>query len=98
MSERCEFNISCYGRGVEGNPVLSEPVEVVITVYKASEFEVALNVKCIYNTGGHGQRCKASHPEIDKIGDGVTCPYSIDVPYAIDKKIIIRGNQVVDEK
>lgn len=49
---------------------------------------ISSHVKCPYNTGGHGQRCKASHPEVDKVGDGVLCPYALDIPYYADGKIL----------
>lgn len=41
-------------------------------------------VKCKYNTGGHGQRCKASHPDTDKVGEGIICPYSFDIFNRLD--------------
>jgi len=93
------FTIPCYGRDFDGNPVLREPVMADVIVSQSTEHSISLNVKCVYNTGGHGQRCKASHPEVDKISEGVNCPYSADVPYALDrKKIIVRGNMVLGDK
>lgn len=83
----CEFIISCYGRDFSGSPALRKPVTVKVCVTQPGEAIISLDVVCQYNTGGHGQRCKASHPNIDKVGDGVSCPYSADIPYAFDKKI-----------
>ena len=92
------FPIQCWGRNADGDPVLNKPVDVELQVFKSSDDTLTVNVKCPYNTGGHGQRCKASHPKVDKLGDGVLCPYSVDLPYAIDKKIIIQGNRVIGIK
>jgi len=41
-------------------------------------------VNCIHNTGGHGDRCKASHPDKDKFGKRIWCPYSFDFPYVLE--------------
>ena len=84
------FPVQCRGRGVSGKEVLAEPVAVKVKVSQArgDERNISLSVECPYNTGGHGQRCKASHPETDKINEDVACAYSIDIPYAIDAKMI----------
>lgn len=85
------FLILCYGRDFTGNNVLSLPVRAKVKVSQpyGNETDILLSVQCEFNTGGHGQRCKASHPGLDKVGDGVLCPYAIDIPYAMDniKKI-----------
>jgi hypothetical protein len=81
------FPIQCFGRNSEGEKVFRLPVQVEVKVSQSSgnETDIFVSVnKCQYNTGGHGQRCKASHPEIDKVGEGVLCPYAIDIPYATD--------------
>lgn len=82
------FPIQCLGRNWLGRTVLSEPVAVKVHVIQScgDEENISLNVECLYNTGGHGQRCKASHPELDKVGDGAGCPYSIDIPYASGRR------------
>ncbi len=84
------FPIECMGRDINGNEVLAEPVEVKVRIYKfLGNNTISSEVECPYNTGGHRQRCKASHPKIDKIllvGEGVGCPYSFDIPYALEKK------------
>lgn len=82
-----EFTISCYGRGFDGSPVLQKPVTVKVCVTQSGKMTISLNVVCQHNTGGHGQRCKASHPNVDKVGDGVSCIYSVDIPFAFDKRI-----------
>ncbi len=81
------FPIKCRGRDLEKKEVLPEPMAVEVSVHQSigDEKNILLSVKCPYNTGGHGQRCKASHPKVDKIGDGIGCPYAIDIPYALDK-------------
>lgn len=80
------FPIQCLGRNGSRKAVLSEPVAVKVHITQScgDEENISLDVECPYNTGGHGQRCKASHPDTDKVGKGVGCPYSVDIPYAFD--------------
>lgn len=80
------FPIQCYGRNRLGETVLSEPVAVKVLVSQScgDEKNILLGVKCQHNTGGHGERCKASHPHTDKVGKGVRCPYSVDIPHVFD--------------
>ena len=81
------YPVECKGRNKTGDEVLATPVSVKVEVYKSRGSNLILSdVECPYNTGGHGQRCKASHPEVDKVGEGVGCPYSFDIPYAIEIK------------
>ena len=82
------YSIECKGRNEKGQEVLSSPVEVNVKILKtAHSNDLSSLVECPYNTGSHGQRCKASHPYVDKVGDGVPCPYSFDIPYAFEKRI-----------
>jgi len=83
-----KFPIQCRGRDALGQEVLLEPVLVLVLVHQhhGDESSIHLNVTCPHNTGGHGQRCKASHPGVDKIGTGVLCPFAVDIPYAFDHK------------
>ena len=81
-----EFPIKCKGRDKNGNEVLEEPIGVIVNISRTTDTSIESDVECPYNTGGHGQRCKASHPEVDKVGEGVRCPYSFDIPYAFEKK------------
>lgn len=97
IRKEATFTILCYGRDFNGSPVLNEPVTADVIVSQSVEYAISLDVKCMYNTGGHRQRCKASHPEVDKIDEGI-CPYAIDIPYALDKKIIVQGNRVLGNK
>ena len=82
------FPILCKGRDIVGNETLKDPVEVEIKIYQSigNNSTISSEVKCPYNTGGHGQRCKASHPEFDKIERSIFCPYSFDLPYALEGK------------
>ncbi len=81
------YPIGCKGRNEVGDEVLDTPVSVNIEIHKGPGSNmISSNVECPYNTGGHGQRCKASHPQVDKIGEGVGCPYSFDIPYALEVK------------
>ncbi len=65
----------------EGNEILSTPERCELEIYQSPDSEMISShiLDCKYNTGGHGDRCKASHPEVDKIGNGVGCPYSFDI-------------------
>lgn len=64
---------------------LPNPVDVQVKVYKSpGSSDIGSAVTCPYNTGAHGERCKASHPEVDKEGEGVTCPYALDIPYTLE--------------
>ena len=81
------YPVECKGRNEIGDEVLATPVNVEVEIYKIRGGNlISSDVECPYNTGGHGQRCKASHPEVDKVGEGVGCPYSFDIPYAIEIK------------
>ncbi len=81
------FPIKCKGRDFDGCEVLTESVEVEVIIYKSPDCNtISSEVQCQYNTGGYGQRCKACHPNVDKMGEGVVCPYSFDIPYALEKK------------
>jgi len=81
-----DFPIECKGRDGKGKEVLPKPVNVTVHIYKSpGSSSITTQVNCPYNTGSHGQRCKASHPDKDKVGDGVICPYSFDIPYALEK-------------
>ncbi len=85
MSREIEFKRKCRGRLADGHFALEEPIDVTVRVSEGGDNTIEMNVRdCPYNTGGHGQRCKASHPDVDKIRDGISCPYSVDVPYGID--------------
>lgn len=82
-----KYPIECRGRNLLRKEVLPEPVLVLVEIFKFSgSNHLSSIVECPYNTGGHGDRCKASHPEVDKKEVGISCPYSFDIPYAIDKQ------------
>ena len=79
------FRIECKGRNVKRQEVLKEPVNVRVEVWGRSNSDtIEINVHCPHNTEGHGQRCKASHPGRDKVGKGIHCAYSLDLPHAMD--------------
>ena len=87
------FPVQCKGRDIAGEEVLETPVDVTVKIYQnaGDTKSISSMVDCPFLTGGHDQRCKASHPSQDKLweGDvveGVTCPYSFDIPYALESK------------
>jgi len=87
-SKEITFEIKCPGRKAPGIPALEKPVDVKVT-FRQSGNSIHGNVECPHNTGGHGQRCKASHPPgIDKVGEGVECPYSLDIPWYSDQELV----------
>lgn len=78
--------LNCKGRGNNGEEVLGKAVLVTIRLSQSPGTRL-ISVgpqDCPYNTGGHGQRCKASHPNHDKVGVGVGCPFSFDFPYVLE--------------
>ena len=79
------FPIECRGRNEKKEEVLETSIEAKVKISKSPGSNILSSiVECQYNTGGHGQRCKASHPEVDKVGEGILCPYAFDIPYAFD--------------
>lgn len=79
------FPFECKGRNVARQEVLTDPIQVKLIICGFEDKKtIAIHVECPHNVGSHGQRCKASHPGQDKVGDGVSCPYSLDLPYAMD--------------
>ena len=81
------YPVLCQGRDRYGHKALEKPIEVSVKIQKSPGCStISSLVDCQYNTGGHGQRCKASHPGVDKKWGGINCPYSFDVPYALEKK------------
>jgi hypothetical protein len=92
-----KFPVTCDGRDKDGNPVLTEPVRVQVCVYNAGENSISISVECPHNVGSHRHRCNASHLGRPKVGDGVPCPYVVYLPYAHNKKFIVRGNMVFDK-
>lgn len=82
------IEIMCVGRGPDGGGVLEKPINVVIKLSrpylkKPNDIEVVPK-NCPFLTGGDPQRCKASHPDEDKVGAGVLCPFSFDWPYVLE--------------
>ncbi len=79
------YPVKCRGRNDLGEEVLKDSVNVEVKIHTSPGSNIiSSNVRCQYNTGGHGQRCKATHPNVDKVGEGIGCPYSLDIPYAMD--------------
>ena len=76
------FPIQCRGIDEQGGKVLEEPIDVKVRIYKSPGCSVisSIVVGCPYNAGAHGERCKASHSDKDKVGNGVNCSYAIDLP------------------
>jgi hypothetical protein len=77
--------LMCCGRTMVGEAALSEPVEVEVVLFRSPDTNMCCSHVngCPHNTGGHGQRCKASHPLVDKEGAGVLCPFAFDYPYVL---------------
>ena len=83
MKERI-VAIQCAGKGFDGKPVLPETIPVLIQIRHGRGGQANTSVEptgCPYNTGSHGERCKAAHPRQDKVGEGVLCPFSFDFPH-----------------
>ncbi len=89
MNRQRLVTLGCRGRDASGKEVLDVPAGVVVDLHRYPEpgsTIIGSVVYCHFNGGGHGQRCKASHPDQDKVGDGVICPFGFDHPY------VTRGN------
>jgi hypothetical protein len=76
---RHRFTFRCHGRDAEGNETLDEPVPVVLEFYQNPlKSSFTSQVQCQFVTGGHAQRCRASHQDYEdcnKHGQKVYCPY-----------------------
>lgn len=49
------FPIECKGRDSKGEEVLDEPVKVIVNIHKSPGISnISSEVKCQYNSGGHG--------------------------------------------
>lgn len=83
------FPIKCRGRNALRGEVFpaNKAIEAKVVIYQPNGIDTSISstVECPHNTGGHGQRCKASHLNKDKVGDGVICPFSFDIPSALDQ-------------
>lgn len=79
------FDIQCRGRDSQGRVALDQPVEAKVWAAQINEEVISLSVDCRHNTGPHGDRCRASHPNTHEIGEGM-CPYAVDFPDAVDFK------------
>ncbi|MFH1588971.1 MAG: hypothetical protein ABIB43_00185 [archaeon] len=78
------YNIKCKGRDKEGKEVLDKAIKVDLNIWKRpGSSDISSSVNCPYNIGGHRDRCNASHPDSFKLDVG--CPYSFDIPYALEK-------------
>ena len=79
------YHVECKGRDSDRKEVLANPENVKVEIYKKKNSNMISSiVECPYSVGAHGHGCRASHPENYK-GD-ILCPYSFDLPYALDKK------------
>lgn len=78
----------CSGRNHLRETVLTTPVsaKVAINLRNDESLTISFNVDCPFNTGGHSQRCKAAHPDQDKFGVEIFCPYTLDIPHVVDNK------------
>ena len=78
VDQVADFGIECLGRNTIQEPVLQEPVNPIVYA-RQRDNSIHIDVHCEYNAGPHGNSCLAS-------GTQATCPYSIDLPYALDSK------------
>jgi hypothetical protein len=74
--------VLCRGCGADDSFALSTPVEVLVKLEKYGALIMSAPDNCPHNAGKLGQRCKASHPDQEKVGDGVLCRFSFDYPDA----------------
>ena len=75
---RSQFNIGCKGRNLNRREVLETPVKAVVVVHQSlGTNSICIDVQCVHSCGSHGGGCKAG-------GGEASCPYSIDLPFALD--------------
>ena len=81
------FPIECKGRNRAGIDVFDSPIKINLRIYKTPDSSIISSdvSECPYNSGSHGHRCRAAVPKnTDKTNEGARCPYSFDIPYALD--------------
>jgi hypothetical protein len=81
------FDVKCKGRNSKGNNVLMTGEIVHVNIYKSpGSNSIESQVRCKYNCGSHGDECSASYQHLEKKPKKrIGCPYSFDVPYALEK-------------
>ena len=83
LPQKIEFMFKCHGRDCEGNETLDNPSPVILTVYQnPMRSVISTDVTCKWCTGGHHQRCMASHQDVedhDKHEHKVYCPYATSI-------------------
>lgn len=88
--KRIRCQAQCKGVNAEGGPALETAILVNINIARKEPPLVenlmitSVPVQCPHNTGSNKDRCKASHPEQNKIGEGIACPFSFDYPYVTE--------------
>lgn len=80
-----EYIFKCHGRDCEDNETLDTPVPVIVSFYQNPMRSVfSMEVDCKFVTGGHRQRCMASHQSCedhDSHGHKVGCPYVTSIGF-----------------
>jgi hypothetical protein len=75
------------GRDGNGREVLEKAEDVKVKVYQrpGNDTMISSLVDCPYNCGKHGNECRASNitPVLHK--DKAYCPYSFDIPHALER-------------
>lgn len=74
------YQIRCDGRNKDGEHVLKAPVEAEIKIYRRARSNMISSiVECKYNKGAHGGECSVTKEKVN-------CPYSFDLPYALEMR------------
>ncbi|MFH1065228.1 MAG: hypothetical protein V1734_01855 [Nanoarchaeota archaeon] len=78
------FKVQCRGRDREQKEVfVDKPFTAEVRAHqRPGTHLICLDVTCLYQCGAHGGECSASKKKND-LGH---CPYSIDLPWAIDNQ------------
>lgn len=78
------FTVQCKGRDREQKEVfVDKPFTAEVRAHQRPDSSmICLDVACLYICGAHGGECSASKKKND-LGH---CPYSIDLPWAIDNQ------------
>ena len=87
-TEKYVFPMTCFGRNTGGKNALQTAVsfDLIMTRPEGDSQSISVSAEnCPYITGSDKQRCKASYaPGIDKVGAGIICPYTLNIPGGVD--------------
>ncbi len=89
-NQSIKIEFKCSGRDSKQKEILGKSDILVVAGAQITFREmcrgdlwITITINCPYNCGGHGDCCSLGEKCSPSRGQGV-CPYSVDLPYAID--------------